>query len=314
MPDNQRRCHGGNVNFAPAIGDRLIAVLYVKHGSREFFLFLHEQKFFHRRNRALICFHTRNAALSPGQDFQNVRVCVRVLFDQMQFAVDVGHKVFQRLINTGFRLASLDRNVFPVYIIFGAFNRLFQFRSCGFFIPVGFVLLSADNVLNGLRKLWKVVAPADIRLDLHGAFQRIIVMIAGQYHNGLSFGLCHQTQFGLVHFISRRRQKAEFHTVGQSARCNAVHHLVKVKVVSPILVFPAGINIAVDHAGNLSDNCRRVHVGITDFAGNVLFFIGQEMPGIFLRASDVILTVQAIQRFLNAFPQNDFLGANMIRH
>ena len=308
---DQQRHHRGDVDLAPAIGNLLVPALDVIHGSRQIGALLHLQKLFHLGGGIPV-------GLSAGdvggvQNVYNVRIGAHVLGNETQITVHMGHQILQRLVDMGFGIPRPNLNVLAVHIIGGLHNRLFQIFQRRFFALLSFLLLIADDILDGLGQLGHIPL-LHILVDFHGPFQGLIVRRPREYHNGLAMGFRQQTELGFLIGIGGHRQKAQLHPVGNGAHRDAVHHFIEVEIVLVFIAeFPGLVDIRIDLLTDPFHNGSGVHHCVADIPLYVLFFIGQEVIDI-PRPADIVLAQQPAQRGIHLFPQGNLVGADIVGH
>ena len=115
--------------------------------------------------------------------------------------------------------------------------------------------------------------------------------------------------------LAERRQigRAQAHAAGRYTNVDSVHHLVEGEVIFFITELLSCENIAVNHLGNTLHNRSGIHIGISYFTLNVLFFISQEVVGI-AGSADIVLTHQAVKTTTNRFTHDDFIYTNIVCH
>ena len=185
----------------------------------------------------------------------------------------MGNQIFKRLVNLAPGISGFDFQMFTVYIELRPFDRILQFGHGTQLIFPCFVLLIADDFLYTLRKL-TYISLLYILANLHGRFQRFIVRrISQNYDCFVAFGFCHQTVICFFNGIGSNGQETQTHTTCCHTNRNAVYHLVESKVIFSITELLGRENIAVNHLGDTLHDRSGIHIGIPDFALNVLFLI-----------------------------------------
>ena len=185
----------------------------------------------------------------------------------------MSNQIFKRLVNLALGISGFDFQMLTIYIELRPFNGILQFSHSTQLIFSGFVLLIADDFLHTLRKL-AYISLLYILTNLHGRFQRFIIRRISQNHDCfITFGLCHQTVICFFNGISSNGQETQTHTPCCHSNCNAVHHLVKCKVIFSIPKLLGRENIAVNHLRNALYDRSGIHIGVSDFTLNILFFI-----------------------------------------
>ena len=80
---NQSCGNRSNINLTPTIRNCLITALDICHRSRQIFSILHFQIFFHFCSRITIWLCTCQHLLISQKNFQNIRICLRILCNQI---------------------------------------------------------------------------------------------------------------------------------------------------------------------------------------------------------------------------------------
>ena len=323
--------HSGNVDFAPAVGLGLIALLHIVHGGVAVHVELHFQKFLHLGGRVKVVLGARRPEFCAVENREDIFIGFRKVGNQAQIAVYMGNQIFQRLIDdaagfgllelqvalVGIRLgnrdiAGTDFKGFTIHIESTCCNGLRQESSGSPLIVGGFILLIADNVLHGFGQLADV-ASLHIFANLHGAFQRFVVGVICQHDDGTSLRLGAQAHLRFLHRIGSRRQDAQHHAAGQHTVGLAIHHLVEGEVITPGAILPGGVDVRKEHLGDAADDVGVGYRGVLDFALDVLFLIGQEVIGI-AGTADVVLAEQAVQAVAHLFTHGDLIQPDIVRH
>ena len=144
------------------------------------------------------------------------------------------------------------------------------------------MLAFADDVLNVVRQLADI-SLFDVTANLHGLLQFLkIGQVVGEDENGflIYLGIHFQLLFcGAIVVSSYRDQTQPNASTGRTNE-GLVYVLVIGEVILPVLVFLGGIDLS-EHgtADALGDLCR-IHRGVFDFHGHILFFVGEEGIGI----------------------------------
>ena len=185
----------------------------------------------------------------------------------------MGNQIFKRLVNLTLGISSLDFQMLTVCIELRPFDSILQFSHGAQLIFSSFILLVADDLLHTLWKLTHI-SLLYILTNLHSRFQRFIIRRISKNNNCfISFRFCHQTVICFFNGIGSNGQKTQTHTPCCHADRNAIHHLVKCKVIFSIPKLLCRENIAVNHLRNALYDRSGIHIGVSDFTLNILFFI-----------------------------------------
>ena len=187
-----------NVDLAPAIRNALIAALNIKHGGGQLCSILNDQVFLNLGCRVTIGFCAGDKVAI--QDLNDICIRLSILLNQAKLTVDMSDQILQRLINAGLRITALDFNVLTVHIEGRTRDSFFQIFHSGQFISASLVLLVADDVLHGLRKLGDIALLHEFT-DLHCTLQCLIVGGAGKHDDSLPLGFRHKAQLRFFYGI-----------------------------------------------------------------------------------------------------------------
>ena len=221
----------------------------------------------------------------------------------------MSNQIFKRLVNLALSISSSDFQMLTVYIELRPFNSILQFAHGTQLIFSGFVLLVTDNFLHSFWKL-AYISLFYILANLHGWFQRFIIRRISQNHDCfITFGLCHQTVICFFNGISSNGQETQTHTTCCHSNCNAVHHLIESKVIFSITELLGCENITVNHLSNTLHDRSSIHIGVSDFTLNVLFFICQEIIGV-AGSANIVLAHQTVKTSTDGFTHDNLI----VRH
>ena len=225
----------------------------------------------------------------------------------------MSNQIFKRLVNLALGISGFDFQMLTIYIELRPFNGILQFDHSTQLIFSGFVLLIADDFLHTLRKL-AYISLFYILTNLHGRFQRFIIRRISQNHDCfITFGLRHQTVICFFNSIGSNGQETQTHTTCCHSNCNAVHHLIESKVIFSITELLGCENITVNHLSNTLHDRSSIHIGVSDFTLNVLFFICQEIIGV-TGSANIVLAHQTVKTSTDSFTHDNLIYTNIVCH
>ena len=287
--------------------------MHICHRSRQLFRILHFQIFFHSRSSITVRFHARKCCYRTCQNRNNICVTACIICNQVDLAIYMGNQIFKRLVNLALSISRFDFQMLTVYIELRPFNSILQFAHGTQLIFSGFVLLITDDFLHTLRKL-AYISLFYILTNLHGRFQRFIIRRISQNHDCfVAFGLCHQTVICFFNGISSNGQETQTHTTCCHSNCNAVHHLIESKVIFSITELLGCENITVNHLSNTLHDRSSIHICISYFTLNILFFVSQEVISV-TGSADIVLTHQTIKASSDSFTHDNLIYTNIVCH
>ena len=180
---------GGDVDFAPAVGDVLVALLDVAHRGLELLLQADFEVFFHLVGGCGIFLLARvHGELGiAAQDLGDVLIRIDMVCDEVEVAVDMLDEVLKRLVDLVLGIAGARRQFLAVDVEaaaldgFGYVARDARFEFCGI------VLLDGEDALDR-RGLLLAQRDVDELLDAHGLFQQLVVTRGfGEHDDGPAF-------------------------------------------------------------------------------------------------------------------------------
>ena len=310
---NQLCRNRGNVDFFPTIRNCTVFALHICHRSRQLFRILHFQVFFHSRSSITVRFHARKCCYRTCQNCDNICITACIICNQVELAIYMSNQIFERLVNLALGISGFDFQMFTVYIELRPFDSILQFAHGTQLIFSGFVLLVTDNFLHSFWKL-AYISLLYILANLHGRFQRFIIRRISQNHDCfITFGLCHQTVICFFNGIGSNGQKTQTHTACCHSNGNAIHHLVEDKVIFSITELLSCENITVNHLRNTLHDRSGVHICISYFTLNILFFVSQEVISV-TSSADIVLAHQTIKASSDSFTHDNLIHTNIVCH
>ena len=225
----------------------------------------------------------------------------------------MSNQIFKRLVNLALGISGFDFQMLTIYIELRPFNGILQFGHSAQLIFSGFVLLIADDFLHTLRKL-AYISLFYILTNLHGRFQRFIIRRISQNHNCfITFGLCHQTVICFFNGISSNGQETQTHTACCHTNSNTIYHLVEGKVIFSITELLSCENITVNHLSNTLYDRSGIHICISYFTLNILFFVSQKVISV-TSSADIVLAHQTIKASSDSFTHDNLIHTNIVCH
>ena len=91
---NQPRSNSGDVDFTPSVRHRLLTALHIRHRGGQISSVLHFQVLFHLGSGIPIGFHAGYYLFCALKNGQNIRFGIRVLGDEIQFAINMGSSLY----------------------------------------------------------------------------------------------------------------------------------------------------------------------------------------------------------------------------
>ena len=310
---NQLCRNRSNINFFPSIRNRTIFALHICHRCRQLFRILHFQIFFHSRSSITVRLHTRKCCYSTCQNRNNICITACIICNQVELAIYMSNQIFKRLVNLALGISGFDFQMLTVYIELRPFNSILQFAHGTQLIFSGFILLVTNDFLHGFWKL-AYISLLYVLTNLHSRFQRFIIRRISQNHDCfVTFGFCHQTIICFFNGIGSNGQKTQTHTNCCHSNGNAVYHLVESKVIFSITELLSCKNITINHLSNTLYDRSGIHIGISDFTLNILFFVSQEVISV-SGSADIVLAHQTIKASSDSFTHDNLIYTNIVCH
>ena len=312
---NQHRSYNCNIDFFPAIRNCLITALYICHRSRKFLCILHLKILFHLHSCIMIFFKTSHNTIQMFTLQNSKDICIRIgiLGNEAEFAINMRYQILQCLVQLTLGIATLNLDMLSVHIELSTDDCLLQIFLCRGLILGSLILMIADDVLYGFRKL-RHITLLHIFTHLHCSFQRLVVRSFRKHNDCLILRLCHKTKFALFDSVCCYRHDAKSHTTGYGTNASGVYHLVKWEVVLSVTVFLCCINISKNHLADTLHDCRCINLSIfVNVSLNILLFICQEIISV-TGSSDIVLAKQTVQTATYLFTHCNLIQTNIIRH
>ena len=316
--DNQTGNQGCNVDFLPAVGDRLIPALHIAHRGLEHLLVLQLQPLTDLIEGVFVVRAQSGEAdffVCAVEDSENISVAVHKLIDHVELGIDALNKALHCLIQFVLRRAVFQVEDFAVNIELSLDDGFFnQAAGMTFQLP-RLVIAVADNPLDALRHL-RHIPLLDILADLHRLFQLIKVGRVRRENNDclvVDLRVHDKPLVSNAVEVACHGDDAKPHSASGRAVQRLVNVLIVGKVVLAVFIFLCRIDFAVDRLRNTLDDLCAVNRRILDVDGNILFLIRQEGVGIAI-AGDVVLRQKAFQRSRDGCAEGNLVRVNIVDH
>ena len=316
--DDQAGNQSGNVDFLPAVGDRLIPALHIAHRGLEHLLVLQLQPLTDLIEGVFVVRAQPGKAdlfISVVEDSENIGIAVHELIDHVELGIDALDKALHRLIQLVLRRAVFQVEDFAVDIELALDDGFFnQAAGMAFQLPC-LVVAVADNPLDALRHL-RHIPLLDILADLHRLFQLVKVGRVRRENDDclvVDLRVHDKPLISNAVEVACNGDNAKPHSASGRAVQRLVNVLIVGKVILAVFIFLCRIDFAVDRLRNALDDLCAVNRRILDVDGNILFLIRQEGIGIAI-AGDVVLRQKAFQRSRDGCTEGNLVRANIVNH
>ena len=316
--DNQAGNQGCNVDFLPAVGDRLIPALHIAHRGLEHLLVLQLQPLTDLIEGVFVVRPQPGEAdlfISAVEDSENIGIAVHELIDHVELGIDTLNKALHCLVQLVLRRTVFQVEDFTVNIELALDDSLFNHTAGVAFQLPRLVVAVADDPLDALRHL-RHIPLLDILADLHRLFQLVKVgRVCRENDDCLVVDLRVHVEPLISNAVevACHSDDAKPHSASRRTVQRLVNILIIGKVVLAVFIFLCRIDFAINRLRNTLDDLCAVNRRILDVDGNILFLICQESVGITI-AGDVVLRQKAFQRSRDGRTEGDLVRVNIVNH